>query len=184
MPEHPSAIVILAEDQEHQNLVWHYLKNCPQYRRKMRDVRKVALPGSQGCGSQYVREQFPKEVAECRKRHLKPLLIVITDADNLSAVEREQTLHKELAENNHNAVNAAEPIVILVPKWQVETWIKCLVGQTVLESDKNSDRPAVTTQDIVNASRTLHEWARPNAQVGHSCVNSLNAALPRWLRIG
>ena len=184
MPEHPSAIVILAEDQEHQNLVWHYLKNCSRYKKKMREIRKVPLPGSQGCGSQYVREQFPKEVAECRKRYLKPLLIVITDADNLSAVEREQTLHKELAENNHHAVNAAEPIVILVPKWQVETWIKCLVGQNVLESDKNSDRPAVTSQDIINASGTLHDWARPNAQVGNTCVNSLNASLPRWLRIG
>ncbi len=184
MPEHPSAIVILAEDQEHQNLVWHYLKNCPQYKIKMRDVRKVDLPGGRGCGSQFVREQFPKQVAACRERYLKPLLIVITDADNLSAVEREQTLHKELAVNNHNAVNAGEPIVILVPKWQVETWIKCLVGQTMLESDNKSDRPAVTTQDLINASRTLYDWVRPNAPVGNTCVNSLNAALPRWLRIG
>ena len=98
MPEHPSEIVILAEDQEHQNLVWHYLKNCPKYKRKMRDVTKVALPGSRGCGSQYVREQFPKEVAACRERYLKPLLIVITDADNLSVVAREKELHEELLE--------------------------------------------------------------------------------------
>ena len=184
MPEHPSEIVILAEDQEHQNLVWHYLKNCPKYKRMMRDVTKVALPGSRGCGSQYVREQFPKQVAACRERYLKPLLIVITDADNLSVVAREKELHEELKKKNHTAVSVEEPIVILVPKWQVETWIKCLAGQTVLESDKNSDRPAVTTPDIVNASQTLHEWARPHAQVGHTCVNSLNAALPRWLRIG
>ena len=184
MPEHPSAIVILAEDQEHHNLVWHYLKNCPQYKYKMRDVYKVEVPGGRGCGSQFVREQFPKQVAACRNRYLKPLLIVITDADNLGVVAREKELHEELKKKNHTAVNAEEPIVILIPKWQVETWIKCLVGQNVLESDKNSDRPAVTTPDIINASGTLHDWARPNAPVGNTCVNSLNAALPRWLRIG
>ena len=184
MPDHPSTVVILAEDQEHQNLVWHYLKHCTPYKKKMGRVRKVALPGSRGCGSQYVREQFPVQVAACRGQHASNLLIVITDADNLSAVERERTLHNELTQDNHDAIKAEEPIVILVPKWQVETWVKCLLEQSVLESDKNTDRPAVTAGQIVNASATLYDWARPNAQVGRTCVDSLRSALPRWLKIG
>jgi hypothetical protein len=184
MPDHPSTVVILAEDQEHQNLVWHYLKNCTPYKKKMGRVRKVALPGNRGSGSQYVREKFPQEVAACRGRYAKNLLIVITDADNLSAAERERTLHNELSQSNHDAIKADEPIVVLVPKWQVETWVKCLLGQSVLESDKNTDRPPVTAEQIIVSSGTLYDWARPNAQIGKTCVDSLRNALSRWRSIG
>ena len=184
MPDHPSTVVILAEGQEDQNLVWHYLKNCTPYKKKMGRVTKVALPANRGCGSQYVRERFPKEVAACRGRHAQSLLIVITDADNKSAIERERTLHNELTQNHHDAIKAEEPIVILIPKWQVETWIKCLLGESVSESDKNTDKPAVTAMQTITASATLYKWARPNAQVGETCVHSLRSVLQRWLRIG
>ena len=184
MPDHPSTVVILAEDQGHQNLVWHYLRNCASHRRMMGRVRKVALPGSRGCGSQYVREQFPVQVAACHAQQANNLLIVITDADNLSAVERERTLHSELAKNTHSAITATEPVVILIPKWQVETWVKCLLGQAVAENDPDTDRPPVTAGQIIAASSTLHDWARPHAPIGSTCVPSLRSALVRWVRIG
>ncbi len=184
MPDHPSTVVILAEDQEHQNLVWHYLKNCTPYKKKMGRVRKVALPGSRRCGSQYVREQFPVQVAACRGQQANNLLIVITDADNLSTSERERTLSNELTQKNCDAVTVEEPIIILIPKWQVETWVKCLLGDSVLEDDPSTDMPAVTAEQIKSASSTLHSWARPNAQIGATCVDSLRSALQRWLRIG
>lgn len=184
MPDHPSTVVILAEGQEDQNLVWHYLKNCTPYKKKMGRVTKVALPANRGCGSQYVRERFPKEVAACRGRHAQSLLIVITDADNKSAIERERTLHNELTQNHHDAIKAEEPIIILIPKWQVETWVKCLYGQVVQEDDKDTDKPAVTPKQVSAAAIILHDWARPNAQIGATCVDSLRSALPRWLRIG
>ncbi|MGA2705541.1 MAG: hypothetical protein ABSH35_31220 [Isosphaeraceae bacterium] len=183
MPDRASIVVILAEDQEHQNLVWHYLKHCTAYKKKMGCVRKVPLPGGRGCGSQYVRQQFPGQVAACRGRHASNLLIVITDADHLSAAEREQTLCDELTQNNQPAIGE-DPIVILVPKWQVETWVKCLLGQAVQEDDKDTDKPAVTAPQVIAAASTLHDWARLNAQIGATCVDSLRSALPRWRRIG
>jgi hypothetical protein len=184
MPNLSSNVVILAEDQEHQNLVWHYLKKCPLYKKAMRKVRKVALPGNRMSGSQYVREQFPIQVAACRGRHAKTLLIVITDADNLSVAEREQTLHRELSQHNFDAVGTDEPIILFVPKWQVETWVKCLLGEIVREDDKDTDKPRVTANEIISASQTLYEWARPNAEIGAACVDSLRSVLPRWHRIG
>lgn len=184
MPDRPSTVVILAEDQEHQNLVWHYLKCCASHRDRMGRVRKVALPGNRGCGSQYVREQFPAQVAACRGRQANSLLIVITDADNLGVDERERTLHNELIQAGRDAVRDEEPIVVLVPKWQVETWVKCLMGQAVREDDPHTDRPAVTSDQVIAASKTLHGWSRPNAQTGPTCVASLTRALPLWLRIG
>jgi hypothetical protein len=182
MPNRIANIIILAEDQEHQNLVRRYLLHAGHRR-----FRFEALPGKRGSGSQYVREQFPKPVAACRGtlgRRTGCLLIVITDADNLSTNAREKTLHTQLAVSAAAAITPTEPIIILVPKWQVETWIKCLLGQDVAEHDRNTDRPPVTGAQITDAARTLFDWARPIANVGTTCVQSLTAALPRWRRIG
>jgi len=183
MPDRASIVVILAEDQEHQNLVWHYLKHCSAYKKEMGRVRRLPLPGGRGCGSQYVRQQFPRHVAACRGRTASNLLIVITDADNISAAERERTLCDELTRNNQPAIGE-DPIVILVPKWQVETWVKCLLGHAVQEDDEDTDKPPVTAAQVTSAASTLHDWARLNAQIGATCVDSLRSALPRWRRIG
>jgi hypothetical protein len=182
MPDRIANIIVLAEDQEHQNLVRRYLRKCGH-----QTFRFVSLPGNRGSGSQYVRTQFPEQVAKCREtlgRRASCLLIVITDADNLSTAAREQTLQDELTNAHQSPVAATEPIIILIPKWQVETWIKCLLGHAVLESDKDTDRPPVSAGDISVAANTLFEWARDNAQPGLTCVASLTAALPRWRRIG
>jgi hypothetical protein len=182
LSERVANINILCEDQEQQNLIRRYL-NCLN----MKNARYEPVPGKTGSGSQYVRTQFPKLVAVCRGtlgKRTKCLLIVMTDADNLTVLARERTLHDELTSANHPAITSEEPIVILIPKWQVETWIKCLLGQVMDEDDKDSDRPPVAATDIKVAAETLYAWARPNAPTGATCVPSLLSALPRWRRIG
>jgi hypothetical protein len=177
-------IIILCEDQEHQNLVYRYLLRAGH---NSRTFRKISLPGNRQSGSQYVREQFPEQVKACRSilgRRASCLLIVVTDADDLTTTQREQTLRAELEHAGHSSIQPEEPIIILIPKWQVETWIKCLLGQAMSEDDKDSDRPPVNTAQIEQAAETAFDWARPGAVVGATCVPSLNAALPRWRRIG
>jgi len=151
------------------------------------NIRQISPPAGRGSASQYVRERFPEQVKACRGslgRRASCLLIVLTDADNLTVAERERTLQDELIEADQAAVEQSEPIVVLIPKWQVETWIKCLLGQIVSEDDSETDNPSVTADDIKGAAQTLFNWARPSAQPGATCVASLTAALPRWRRIG
>ncbi len=184
MAERIASIIILAEDQEHQNLVYRYLLRAGH---SDRCFRRVSLPGNRQCGSQYVREQFSKQVSEFRGtlgRRASCMLIVITDADNLTTMQREQTLHAELDRSGSRAVGDQELIVILIPKWQVETWIKCLLGQQVSEDDPHTDRPPVDSAQIKRAAEIAFDWARPGAQLGTTCVDSLRTALPRWRRIG
>lgn len=184
MPDRIATIIVLAEDQEHQNLVRRYLLRCGH---GYRTFRFIPLPGNRGSGSQYVREHFPEQLGKCREtlgRRASCLLIVITDADNLTPAAREQTLHTELQQCGQPPVSTTEPVVVLIPKWQVETWIKCLIGQSVSENDKDIDRPPVDSSQIRIAALILYEWARPNAQPGVTCVASLASALPRWRRIG
>jgi hypothetical protein len=107
------------------------------------------------------------------------MLIVLADADNLTTVGREQTLHGELNAAGHSAVMSTEPIVVLVPKWQVETWIKCTLGQPMSENDRHTDQPPVSSDEVRDAAKVVFDWARPGAQVGATCVPSLAGALPR-----
>lgn len=184
MSDRVAQIVVLAEDQEHQILVRRYLLLCGHERRSF---LFLPLPGGRGCGSQFVRENFPKQVAECRRRlgrGASCMLIVITDADKLDVAAREHTLQRELSALGHAAMEESEPIIVLIPKWQVETWIKCLLGRHVDEMDPTTDRPAVTREQIISATVALYDWTRPGAAVGATCAASLKTALPRWKRIG
>lgn len=178
-----SQVVVLAEDQEHQLLVRRYLQRVDRH---YKPPRVRLLPLTSKCGSQYVREQFPIQVKECRRLLAKAscLLVVITDADNLTTRRREQTLHEELKTSGQATVASNEPIAVFIPKWQVETWIKCLLGESVNESDKTTDRPPVKPPQIAEAAQTLFDWARPNAKVSGTCVASLTSALPRWRMLG
>ena len=180
MPKRVANIMILCEDLEHRNLVYRYLLKAGQ---NERSVRLVPLPGNRQAGSQYVREQFPKQVRECRGvlgRRASCILIVVTDADNLTPVQRENTLLGELGD----PIEPNEPIILLIPKWNVETWVKCALGYAMLEDDRDSDRPPVNADQVKAAAHTIFDWARPAAQVEDKCVPSLTAALPRWRRIG
>jgi hypothetical protein len=183
LPDSIANIIVLCEDQEHQNLVRRYLIRAGH---RSHTFHFLPLCGRDGSGAQYVRVHFPKQVTICRGilgRRTGCLLIVITDADDHSVRERERTLQHELTQSHHDSVTATEPIVILIPKWQVETWIKCLLGQPMNEGDRNSDRPPVTPDQIKEATETLFEWTRHGAQIGATCVPSLELALPRWRRI-
>lgn len=174
-------IIVVCEDQEHQNLVRRYLIRVGHASRSIR----FYLP-QQGSGSQYVRQQFPRQIAACRSilgRGTRAFLILMTDADNLTVLLRERTLHDELVHAGGAPIGPTEPVVILIPKWQVETWIKCLLGIAMDEEDQRSDQPPVTADDIKHAASALYGWTRPNATPSGTCVPSLEAAIPRWRRI-
>src|ERR1700683_2158587 len=120
MADRIANIIILAEDQEHQNLARRYLLRVNP--KNSRRLRLVPLPGSRQGGSQYVREQIPKQVKVCRDtlgRRASCMLIVLTDADNLTTKGREETLHTAVLGDGQSGVKQAEPIILLIPKWQV-----------------------------------------------------------------
>jgi hypothetical protein len=183
VPDRLANVIILGEDQEHQSLVRRYLLRAG---RRYANLRSISSPAGRGSGSQYVREQFPLQVAECRAtlgHRSSCVLIVITDADEMTTMQREQTLNAQMAHGGGLPITQAEPIIILIPKWQVETWVKCVLGEAVSENDQRTDKPAVDGDQIKRAAGVIFDWARPNAQVGSICVPSLTAALPRWRRI-
>jgi hypothetical protein len=186
VPERIANKIILAEDAEQQNLVRRYLVMCGH----SDPFRLVPLPArsSGGSGEKYVREKYAEQVQACRSsvgRRASCVLIVIIDADQAETVHRARQLASELEKAGMQARVEDEPIVILIPKRHVETWIRALLGNYVDESIDYTKAPykAPTPNEIAEAVSALHEWTRPNAQSGPTSPPSLTTSMPEWKKI-
>lgn len=180
-------IAILAEDTEQQNLIRRYLERCGQ---NDRNVRFLPLPAvsSGGSGEKYVRDNYPGQVKACRYaigKKTSALLIVMIDADMQSVEYRKTQLAEALANAAMDPRSGNEPIVVLVPKRHVETWIQALLGNDVDETTDYTKAPysQPTGRQIKDAAVELHGWTRPNAQPGATSPPSLTTAIPEWKRI-
>ncbi len=80
-------------------------------------------------------------------------------------------------------MDPADPIVLLIPKRHIETWIRAALDEAVNENDsyKNS---GPTKTDVRTAANQIHGWARGSPAPGPTCVDSLRVSLPEWRKIG
>lgn len=187
MPERVANKIILAEDAVQQNLVRRYLQRCGH---QSRECRFVPLParGPSGSGEKYVRDQYPHQVQACRSslgRQATALLVVIVDADMETTQRRAAQLGNALQAAGMHARANDEPIVVLIPKRHVETWIRALLGNQVDEVTDYTKAPHSTpvANDIKDAAATLHEWTRPGVNPGPTSPASLTASLPEWRKV-
>lgn len=120
--------VVLCEDLQAQVFICRALVHAGANHRR---IRRVALPStvSGGAGHAYVITNYPREVKAFRLQNAKAstCLIVHIDADPTHRVAER---HTELATSLKKAGGAPrqqmEPIVELVPKRNIETWIYAL----------------------------------------------------------
>lgn len=183
MPERIANKIVLAEDAEQQNLVRRYLRRCG-HGNSVRFL-PLAAKGPGGSGERYVRLQYPRQVQACRSslgRQASALLIVIVDADMETTQHRATQLSDALRAANMDGRDDDEPIVVLIPKRHVETWIHALLGNQV-DEETNYKKPKPTSSEIREAAETLHEWTRPGAAPGPTSSPSLTASVPQWRKI-
>lgn len=130
----PSLVSVLAEDSLHQAFVRRFLLRCGFLNHQ---IRLGDLPGSRGCGEQWVRERYIKEVAAYRGRasRANTALVVIIDAD------RGEISHRSRQLESLGARLEGERIVHLIPRRSIETWILCLNNVIVDEETDYSHRP-------------------------------------------
>jgi len=176
-------MIILAEDQEQQNLVRHYLKRCGH-----RNFRVVppAAKGPGGSGEKYVRDQYAIQVRACRSslgKRASAMLIVIVDADMQTTQARYRQLEKAIQAAGGRPRQADEPIVVLIPKRHVETWIRALLGHSTDETTDYS-APAPTATEIKQAAANLQAWMRgQSGDPRDDFPPSLIASRDEWKRI-
>jgi hypothetical protein len=173
-----SQVIVLAEDERQQRLIYRYLDRF----KLQRVTRFEPPPSGRGSGEQWVRERYPDSVRAFRRRHADTALIVMIDADTGDVSRRTRQLESALSGGGLSPRTAEEKIVHLIPKRSIETWILNLSGQPVQE--ETDFRHAPRADDlIVSAAQTLFEWTRPNVAIPAFCVPSLQFAIPEITRL-
>jgi hypothetical protein len=147
-------LIILCEDQQHQAFARRFLTKRGYGNR---DVRVVIAKSGQGSAEQFVREEYPKEVAQQRARRHRVIarLIVIIDADGK---DREAQLAKALKDAGHSPRETGEGIAVFLPARNIETWFAYLDGQSVdetkryprLDRERDCRRHADALSDMCN----------------------------------
>lgn len=175
-------IVLLVEDQNHENLLRHFLKRLGHGNR---EIRIEKLPRGQGSGEQFVRGKYASEVRAVRSQMTRThaCLIAMIDADNATVQDRAQQFERALRDADEEQRRPAEPILHLIPKRNVETWILCLMCEIVNENEDYRRDGRIAPGSISLAANALFEWSRPNTAVPGKCVESLRASLPEFRRI-
>ena len=154
--------VLLCEDKQQAVFVSRFLA------KKRRRVSRVdfADPGK-GSGEQYVREQYPKQLADARKK--KRALIVMIDGDNLGAQKRMRQLAEACKERGVDNRGKGEAVAVFVPESNIEDWIHYLDGSVKGRLQQESDcKPAVRKlSDICDGGGKLPGDFPPS--LGYAC---------------
>lgn len=182
MAERIANIILLIEDVNQENLLRRYLQRLGHDNRSMRPLR---LPSGQGSGEQFVRERYASEVRAIRVQlnRTKACLIAMVDADAGSIDDRRQQFERALRDAGEPNRKALEPILNLIPKRNVETWILSLNSISVDEASNYRHDSRVNAHSIKQAASTLFSWTRPNFVLPHICAPSLQACQLEFRRV-
>lgn len=133
MSQHRAQIVVLCEDRQQDVFVRKMIEHRKGKDFHRRQVTSRICP--KGAGEAFVRTVFPQEVRTYRsKSFLNICLVVVIDADVSSVAHRIRQLESALGDQRLEPVRKGEKILILVPKRNIETWIRHFEGEMVDES--------------------------------------------------
>lgn len=127
------SIDILGEDHRQVSFTRRVLELLSFDRRK---IFGQPVPDGDGCGRQFVNGKYAELVARNRQKRSFAMrtLVVSIDADNQSIQQRKRELDEQLKAANMDIRESAEPVVVWVPKRNIETWLLHLTGKEVDES--------------------------------------------------
>jgi hypothetical protein len=182
MIERIANIILLVEDLRQETLLRRYLQWLGHKNRTMRVVRSE--PGD-GSGEQFVRESYASEVRALRRQlaRTKACLIAMIDADTRPTEDRRRQFQRALKDADEAPRALGEPILTLIPKRTVETWILCLNSLEVSEVDNYRRDQRIDSKLIKQASEKLYAWTRRNFVAPDVCVPSLRECIPEFRRL-
>lgn len=180
MAQRVANLILLVEDRAQDQFVRNFLGRIGHHPRQ---IRSLPLTQGRGSGEQSVRERYARQVDALRCSHTKACLVVMIDADTGSVDDRLRQFEGALKDADAAPRGAREPILNLIPKRSVETWILCLNSYPVDEATNYRGRPEAGARESKSAALVLFDWTRPNAVLPASAVSSLRAALPEFARL-
>lgn len=135
-------IVLLCEDKQQRVFVSHFLERTGRLAtpKSKRRFRIEMAPGGSGAAERYVRERFPKELAEHRRRHASTVLIVMLDGDRMGTGRRVAELDAACRQRGVPVRRTGENVFVFAPTWRIESWFAYLDGETVDEEKRDYPR--------------------------------------------
>lgn len=126
--------IVLCEDAQMKTFIRSFLKEQGIPAGKIRIKNN---PPGIGCGEQFVKREYVNELKLLKSRNYnKEVLVVCIDADSLTVRERKQNLFDAESEDISKWKRDERPVLILVPKRCIETWLHFLRGEDVDENKK------------------------------------------------
>jgi hypothetical protein len=170
----PTAVVVLCEDERTFSFAKRYLNKCG-----ITGIRSKISP--KGCGYDFVINEFANEVLAYRIANARKntWLIAVVDADTGTVAQRLGKMDKALENSNEQRVKDIsiknERIARLVPRRNIETWIKALNSEQVNETDNYKYKKHDDEWDAIipSAAVTFFAYTRQNAQVPENLIASL-----------
>lgn len=179
------AVVILCEGVIDKTFLWGFLCGLDKARHRTNRIYRLnrIVPYTSGSqsGEQFVRENITGEAKAARSRTVATALLVHSDADKLSVVQRTRTLEERIDPPR----KPDEPIAIIVPRRNTETWLRYLSGEPVNEDEEvaGPKKSKLAPELARSGGVKLAEIARNNWQFPPNPPPSLVAAREEFQRV-
>ena len=132
-------MAILCEDEQQEVFCRKFLGDMGW---NLRQLRIEKAPPGRGSAKQYVFERYPIELKKYRSKRsvVNTKLIVMIDGDAVGISDSKEMLKESCRRNSIDPRSDDEAVAILVPTWNIESWLAYLDGQAVDESNSNYPR--------------------------------------------
>lgn len=146
-----------------------------------RKINALPLPAA-GCGEQYVRTQYPKQLSYLRSTsYISNVLVVAIDADFNTCIERQKQLDEACGDAGVDKCTAKDKLLLFVPKRNIETWIKHFDGVAVDEEHDYAHFLNGHESDCYNAAdKMADEFSSPSFS---SVLSSLQFAYQEYTKL-
>ena len=122
-------LVILCEDRQHSAFARRFAEASGWEKRQ---IEILLSPKGRGCGEQWGREQYVREVRKLRSApHVARAVVTVIDEDTQGAGRRDAQLAKALVAAGLPARKADEGVLHVIPARNIETWLAYLRGEAV-----------------------------------------------------
>lgn len=138
---------ILAEGKRDYDFARCWLKE--RYGQRAEVFRSDTVAAGRGSGEQAVRRKLPEEIRQHRRTPGENrFLVVVTDGDSRTAPQRRQQLEAAVQAEELEAITERDPVIIVVPCRNLETWFAWTDGENVDEVTDYKQRYPENTPGI------------------------------------
>ncbi len=168
--------VLLCEDAATDTFVRRFLRRR-QF--KPHDIITLPIPHGSQSGEQWVREKYPDQLKAIRSRQ-NVFLIVVIDADTHTTQSRRSQLDDECRTQQVPVRNTEDPVIIIVPRRNIETWFAYLDGISV---DETVDYSAYKSKDPRPFAEELYRMCHEDQKLRPPVPPSLDESCQEYRKL-